>query len=418
MTRRDTDAQTGRLAGMDRRRFLLSGAALGCSAAASPLLTPVAFAQAPWENRLVVIVLRGGMDGLDAVQPYGDTGLRALRANLSSGPDAGAMDLDGYYALHPGLAPLMPLWDAGELGFVHAVSTPYRDKRSHFEGQDILEAGISSRLGVRDGWLNRMLATVPGITTETAFAIGHDEMLILTGDAPASRWAPRTQMNLSPQAKRLLDLVYHDDPLFREASADAIAIAEQVDQGRADADEAADMIAQDPMMGEVKRNAGHVQLAEFAAARLRGDTRIASFSLGGWDTHNGQAGPMSRALQNLSDTILTLRAGLGPAWDKTAVVCMTEFGRTARQNGTGGTDHGTGGAMIFAGGAVRGGRVLANWPGLDESDLYQRRDLLPTADVRAHTGWIMRGLFGLAASDIEGAIFPGLDLGADPNLLL
>lgn len=418
MTRRDTDARAGRMTGMDRRSFLLSGAALGCSAAASPLLTPVAFAQAPWENRLVVIILRGGMDGLDAVQPYGDRSLRALRAGLSTGPEAGATDLDGFYALHPALSPLRPLWDAGELGFVHAVSTPYRDKRSHFEGQDILEAGISGGQGVRDGWLNRMLATVPGITTETAFAIGHDEMLILTGDAPASRWAPRTQLNLSPQAKRLLDLVYHDDPLFREASADAIAIAEQVDQGRADADEAADMIAQDPMMGEVKRNAGHVQLAEFAAARLRGDTRIASFSLGGWDTHNSQAGPISRALQNLSDTILTLRAGLGPAWDKTAVVCMTEFGRTARQNGTGGTDHGTGGAMIVAGGAVRGGRVLANWPGLDESDLYQRRDLLPTADVRAHTGWIMRGLFGLAASDIEGAIFPGLDLGPDPDLLL
>jgi uncharacterized protein (DUF1501 family) len=407
---------------MNRRRFLLTGAALGCSAAASPLLTPVAFAQAPWENRLVVIILRGAMDGLDAVQPYGDRDMAGLRKSLGVGEAAGAHDLDGFFALHPGLSALMPLWDAGELGFAHAVSTPYRDKRSHFDGQDILEAGIPGSGRIRDGWLNRMLATVPGITAETAFAVGREQMLILSGDAPASRWSPEVRMQLSPQARRLLDIVYENDPLFHAASSEAIALAESLDprgsEGSDDADDTAEMMAQDPSMQDVPRNKDHVKLAEFAAERLRGATRIASFSLNGWDTHLRQDVRMGNVLGQLSDIILTLRAGLGPAWGQTAVVCMTEFGRTARENGTRGTDHGTGGAMIFAGGAVRGGRVLSDWPGLGDSDLYAGRDLMPTRDVRAHAGWIMRGLFGMDASQIEGAVFPGLDLGADPGLLL
>ncbi|NCT13630.1 MAG: DUF1501 domain-containing protein, partial [Rhodobacterales bacterium] len=151
---------------------------------------------------------------------------------------------------------------------------------------------------------------------------------------------------------------------------------------------------------------------------LRGETRIASFSIGGWDTHGNQANFLGRALGRLSDTIITLREGLAQDWDRTAVICLTEFGRTARENGTRGTDHGTGGAVLLAGGALRGGRVLGDWPGLDESDLYAGRDLMPTRDVRAHAGWLMRGLFGFDRAVIEGAVFPGLDLGADPGLLL
>ncbi len=389
---------------MQRRKFLLTGAALGCSAAASPLLTPIAFAQGPWDNRLVVIILRGAMDGLDVVQPLGDADYAGLRPTLT----ADSTDLDGFYALNPALSPLLPLWQAQNLGFIHAVSTPYRDKRSHFDGQDILEAGTPglSAEGIRDGWLNRMLQTMPGLTAETAYAIGREQMLILTGAAPAARWSPDARMQLSPEARQLLLAVQQDDPLFRTATEDAVMIVDDL------AAEAGTDMPETTLRGD------HVKLAQFAASRLRGETRIASFSISGWDTHNRQAANLGRALSRLSDTLLTLQTELGPVWSKTAVLCMTEFGRTARENGTGGTDHGTGGAMIMAGGAVRGGRVVADWPGLGESDLYAGRDLLPTRDVRAHAGWVMRGLFGLDAGLIEGAVFPGLDLGPDPGLLL
>ncbi|WP_282025062.1 DUF1501 domain-containing protein [Limimaricola cinnabarinus] len=399
---------------IDRRGLLRGGLALGCSAAASPLLTPMAFASAPWENRLVVIVLRGAMDGLDVVRPYGDPDWRALRPTLAGKAEAGVIDA-GFFGLHPALDRLAPLWASGEFGAVQAVSTPYRDKRSHFDGQDMLEAGTPGTAG-REGWLNRMLQTVPGLAAETAYAIGREEMLILSGRAAAARWAPEAQLRLTPQGRRLLELVNHDDPLFRDAMMQAMDIVDSLAAEEQEAEDMAGDAAPDPMMGEALKG-DHVRLARFAASRLRGDSRIASFSINGWDTHERQAANLDRALERLADTLLTLRDGLGPAWDKTAVLCMTEFGRTARENGTQGTDHGTGGAMLYAGGALRGGQVLGDWPGLSEAALYDRRDLMPTRDLRAHAGWVMRELFGLDRAVIEEAVFPGLDLGADPGLL-
>lgn len=202
------------------------------------------------------------------------------------------MDLTGFFGMNAALSPLMPLWQAGELGAAHAVSTLHRDKRSH-------EA----------------------------------------------------------------------DPMFKNASAQAIEIGQSIAMTAASDAEGAEMMMADPMMVAVNTNKEHVQLAEFAAARLRGDTRIASFSVSGWDTHLNQKGGIQNALRRLSDTILTLRAGLGPVWNNTAVLCLTEFGRTAAENGTKGTDHGMGGAMIYGGGALNGGRVLGDWPGLAEADL-------------------------------------------------
>jgi len=400
---------------IDRRQFLTKVAALGCSAAASPLMTPVAFAQGPWDGRLVVIILRGGMDGLDVVRPVGDPDFAPLRAHQRAGtPPFGT----GFYQFHPALAPLTPLWQAGEFGAVHAVSTPYRDERSHFDGQDILEAGNAGAGGpIRDGWLNRLLQVVPGTTAETAYAIGHEQMLILQGAADAGRWSPEARLRLSPQAARLLDLVVHDDPLFREVSAQAFQIVQSLDLDAADTAAATAAMMDNPMMGAVA-GGSHVKLAEFAVTRLLGESRIASFSLGGWDTHQNQAGQLSQALSRLSDTVLTLRAGLGPVWGKTAVLCMTEFGRTARENGTKGTDHGTGGALLYAGGALRGGQVAGDWPGLAEVDLFDRRDLMPTADVRVTAGRVMQGLYGLTDDQITDVVFPGLDLTAGPGILL
>lgn len=387
---------------MQRRQFLLRGGALGCSVAASPLVTPIAMASAPWDTRLVVILLRGAMDGLDAIRPVGDRDFAALRPDITG--SAGHLDLNGFFAMREDLAELMPLWQAGEVSFVHAVSTPYRDKRSHFDGQDLLEAGIPSiEDGLRDGWLNRLIATQGGLEADVAYAVGQEQMLILSGQAQTSSWVPRRSLSLDPATERLLELVMHDDPLFREASAAALDITDRIENSM-------------DMAG--KGGGTHRELARFAAARLREDTRIASFSLAGWDTHLNQGRSIATPLRRLASTLVTLKEALGDVWGKTAVVCMTEFGRTARQNGSDGTDHGTGGAVVLAGGAIRGGQVVTDWPGLSEAQLYDRRDLMPTRDVRAHAAWVMRGLFGIGASTFETAVFPGLDMGADPGLLL
>jgi uncharacterized protein (DUF1501 family) len=410
-----------KLSSPSRRRFLIRSLAYGCTAAASPFVTPVTFAAAPGDNRLVVIILRGAMDGLDVVRPLGDPHYALLRPTLAgSGPAARSRDLDGFFALHERLARLMPLWKAGELGFVHAVSTPYRDKRSHFDGQDILEAGIagSTTDGISDGWLNRLLQHLPGATAQTAYAVGRDDLLILRGEARVSRWTPEQRLDLTPQSRLLLETVYHDDPLFQQASDEAIALAEVLEIDTADED--AEAMAKGPAMMKAASGGGGertARLAAFAAERLNDTARIAAFSINGWDTHYRQEAGLDRALGELQAAILALREGLGTNWGKTAVLAMTEFGRTARENGSGGTDHGTGGLMLLAGGAVRGGKVYGRWPGLGEGDLYQGRDLMPTGDVRAYAAWAMAGQFGLPASAIEGTVFPDLDMGADPHII-
>ena len=409
------------MAVLTRREMLARSAILGCSAAASPLVTPVALASVPGDNRLVVIILRGAMDGLDVVQPYGDPGLAAARPGFGIGPAAGARDLDGFFALHPGLRDLWPLWQAGELGFAHAVSTPYRNARSHFDGQDLLEAGTPAGTAGRvheNGWLNRFLQTLPGTTRETALAVGRQEALILRGAAPSVSWSPAARLSLSPATSDLLGLVYREDPLFQPAYEDARFYSDLLYGAVAEAEDAGGMMANMAAMNRGVARAGSASaIADFAAERLRADARIASFSLGGWDTHRGQGRSIRRALGHLSTAILRLRAGLGPDWDRTTVLAMTEFGRTLRENGSGGTDHGTGAALVMAGGALNGGRVLGDWPGLDEAALFDRRDLMPTRDVRAYAAWAMAGLFGTDPATLESRIFPGLDLGSDPGLL-
>lgn len=403
---------------LTRRNFLQNslakGGVLGCSLAASPLVTPMSFASAPWDTRLVVIILRGGMDGLDVVRPIGDPGFAGLRMGFGQKTPPPGHDLDGFYAMHPGLGGLLPLWRRGQLGFVHAVSTPYRNKRSHFDGQDLLEAGTLGLGDARDGWLNRLLQGLPGIDGRTAFAIGQGEMKLLSGSAPFSSWRPEAALQISPQAERLAEFLMEDDPMFEAAFAEATALSQMTADpfvGEEDGDTG--------MMAAPASGRGQNAIAAFAAERLRAETRIAAFSINGWDTHARQARALDRGLKSLSEVILTLEAGLGPEiWGKTAVVAMTEFGRTVRENGTLGTDHGTGGAMLLAGGAIRGGRVFGRWPGLAEADLYERRDLMPTGDVRAATAWIMHGLMPLGRDALEGRVFPGVDMGDNPGLLL
>lgn len=401
---------------LSRRAFLSRSLVLGCSAAASPLLTPISLAAAPWDMRLVVIILRGGMDGLDVVRPQGDPNFAKWRPSLGTRGNQPGPDLDGYFHLHPALSDLMPLWQAGQLGIVHATSTPYRDKRSHFDGQDMLEAGTPDLIGVRDGWLNRLLQVTPGVQARTAFALGHGEARVLLGPAEASRWVPGADLEISPQALRLAEHVMEEDPAFHTAFSEALTLSDSTFApmgGKA---------ALRELRKDFNRMSGssqHVRVSQYAAERLREDTRIVSFSLGGWDTHANQDRSLGPALDRLSSAILTLRDGVGPdVWGKTAVLAMTEFGRTVRQNGTGGTDHGTGGAMLLAGGAVRGGRMFGPWPGLDEADLYERRDLMPTTDIRAPAAWIMRAMTGVGQDVLENSVFSGLDMGDDAGYLL
>lgn len=385
---------------LDRRKVLTM---LGCSAAAYPLKTPMSFAALPSDNRLVVVILRGAMDGMDALRPYGDPDLRRLRPDFDLGPGPSRLgdsaDLTGFHALHPSLAPLLTMWRAGDLGFAQAVSTPYRSGRSHFDAQDVLEAGTAGQvppLTGRDGWLNRLIPLIPGAHGRTAFAVGRQEMLILRGGADPASWAPDTRLDLAPATADLLLHTYHDDPLFRESAEIALGFAGASDkvEGR----------REDALFG-------------FAASQLREDARIAALSLGGWDSHRGQSQQLRHAFTALSGGLLRLRADLGPVWDRTVVLVMTEFGRTAFQNGTNGTDHGTGGTMILAGGALAGGRVWGDWPGLAEAQLLDRRDVMPTRDVRAYAAWMLHGLFGTGRSALSSVVFPALDMGADPGLL-
>ena len=415
---------------MDRRGFLARSLALGCSAAASPLMTPVALASAPWENRLVVVILRGGMDGLGVVQPWGDPSFAALRERSGMrerGMAGGPLDLTDFYAMHQGLEALMPLWRAGELGFVNAVSTPYRNKRSHFDGQDLLEAGVPDGVQPRDGWLNRMLQSVPGIEARTAYTIGSSGMLLTKGAAEVAQWSPQAVLAMTPQARRLMEHVMHDDPLFRDTLAEALMLSDSGEYAQMMRSGGMDGDPEDMLSGMAavrqgaqlaKDNAGAVHVAKFAADRLREEARIAAFSINGWDTHARQDAALRAPLEQLAQMILTLKEGLGPVWGKTGVIAMTEFGRTARINGTGGTDHGTGGMMVYAGGALKGGQVLGAWPGLGEAALYQGRDLMPTSDVRAQAAAVMQGLFGLPRDVLETAVFPGLDMSGAASLVL
>lgn len=396
---------------LSRRGFLKNAGVLGCSLAASPLVTPVSLAATPGDLRLVVIVLRGGMDGLDLLRPVGDPLFSSHRPDLSSTDPK--LPLTDFHALHPAADKLYDLWAADDLAFGQAVSTPYRDKRSHFDGQDILEAGIGAGGAIRDGWLNRLVQTMPDTQFRTALAVGHEDLLILSGAAATSGWSPDVTLPLSEASRLLMTRVYENDPLFSAALGEAVNLTDilrtelllNADDGPNDPSG----IMSDAVM-MAKEHGGTKGVASFTADMLKQDTRIASFSIGGWDTHVAQAGNFKRALGTLQDAIMTLKTELGPIWGKTTVLATTEFGRTVRQNGSKGTDHGTGGTVIVAGGAVRGGKIYGEWPGLAEEDLYGRRDLMPTADIRLYAAAAMQGLFNATASEIEDTIFPGLDL--------
>lgn len=376
---------------LDRRLFLKFSGIAGLSAAGPRL----AFAAAPGENRVVFVILRGGLDGLHAVPPYGDREYRRLRPTLAvpgPGRAGGALDLDGSFGLHPALAPLHGLYAAGDLLVVPAATTRYRE-RSHFDGQNMLENGSGAPFGARDGWLNRAIAELNAGDRRLGLALGPAIPLLLQGDAPVATWADSPLPRADEDFLDRLAFAYRDHPLFVRALADArdsmaMAPPEKLDRSRGKAFETA---------------------AKAAARLLSQDEgpRIAVMESGGWDTHFGQERRLAQLFGQLSDGVVALRDGLGAHWRDTVVVVVSEFGRTAAENGSRGTDHGVGGVAFLAGGAVRGGRVAGRWPGLAASALYEGRDLRPTTDYESLFKAVLIARLGMSPAVVEDRIFPG-----------
>jgi len=401
------------MSSMHRREFFN----LTALAAGGALLgTRVAFAAAEErESRLLVVILRGALDGLAAVPPYGDRDYAQLRhefALRAPGEKGGALPLDGFFGLHPSLAFLGQCYAARELTVLHAVASPYRD-RSHFDGQDVLESGTARPHASQSGWLNRALAAAPrSAQRETGVALGQNVPLVMRGPAEVTSWSPSKLTALDDDTLARIADLYAGDALLSTRLADGMAanaIAAQ-DSG-ADAAMAAPAA---PAMGAapgMANNGRYAEVVHAAAGFLRQEDgpKVAVFDTTGWDTHaneGGAEGQLAGRLAALDAGLATLKQGLGPAWGYTAVLLITEFGRTAAINGTRGTDHGTATMAFLVGGAVAGGRVIADWPGLSARALYQGRDLAPTLDVRSVLKGLLEEHLAVPTRALEQTVFP------------
>jgi uncharacterized protein (DUF1501 family) len=409
-----------------RRRFLFSTGAL----AASTVLPNVLFAQTGGSARLVVVILRGALDGLAAVPPYADpdyAGLRRELAIAAPGAADGALALDNTFGLHPSLGFLHERYLAGELVVFHAVASPYRD-RSHFDGQNVLENGLTKPIGTADGWLNRALAALPrgaGQPGERAVAISQNIPLILRGEAPVISKSPQVTPDVDEELLTRLADLYSKDDWFSARLSEAVQTEKMVDDGGNMADAVAmtaPAVAKQPAVTQPAMEASTAAprtaapdrvsgVARMAATLMRSDggPDVAVIEAGGWDTHANQGGVKGALAQRLAGLDQALRAladELGPLWPQTAVLVVTEFGRTAAINGTRGTDHGTGGCAFLAGGAVRGGRVMADWPGLARTALLDNRDLRPTLDLRSVFKGVLDEHMHVGAKTLATRIFP------------
>jgi uncharacterized protein (DUF1501 family) len=336
------------------------------------------------DPRLLVVILRGGLDGISMLQPVGDPAFAALR-----GADSGqTVPLDGLFGLHANMPKLLAMFQAKEAIALHAAHTPYRG-RSHFDGQDVLESGLPRvTTGERTGWLNRALTALPRgerVAPPKGLAIAPVVPVIMQGPAPVETWQlQRFHYANDDLVARLLDLYEARDPRLAEALRGGAQL---------------DTLMQETPPGApgTQRVPGRPDFVTESAAAARimvqpDGPRIAVLGLNGWDTHSTQGtarGGLANRLGALDDALDALRTGLGPVWSDTVVAVVTEFGRTARLNGTGGTDHGMATAALLLGGRLNGGRVLADWPGLAPHELYENRDLRPTTDLRAVLAGVM-----------------------------
>jgi uncharacterized protein (DUF1501 family) len=383
-----------------RRRFLLATGALAAGAA----LPNVLFGYTGAPSRLVVVILRGALDGLAAVPPYGDPDYVNLRRELAiAAPGAadGALPLDNTFGLHPSLAFLHERYAGGELLVLNAVASPYRD-RSHFDGQNVLENGLSKPIGSADGWLNRALAALPrqqGPLAEHAVAISQNVPLILRGDAPVISKSPQVTPDVDEDLLARLADLYSKDEWFSARLSEAVQTEKM-------SDDAGNV--QQAMRPAADRIGATARMAA-GLMRSVGGPEVAVIEASGWDTHANQGGVkgvLAQRLGGLDTALRTLADDLGPLWAQTAVLVVTEFGRTAALNGTRGTDHGTGGCAFLVGGAVRGGRVITDWPGLRSSALLDNRDLRPTLDLRSVFKTVLGEHLRIDPNTLATRVFP------------
>jgi uncharacterized protein (DUF1501 family) len=371
---------------MISRRQMLGTAALGLIAASFPRL---AFAAVPGDKRLVVVILRGAMDGLSAVPAYSDPAFADVRGKLA-GSKAEALPLDEGFALHPALAGLHRRYQAKELIAFHAIASPYRD-RSHFDGQNVIETGGAKPFGLPDGWLSRALADLPANGRDRGVALAPTMPLIARGPGGFTSWSPSLLPGPDADLVARLSRLYAGDKVFASALAGAVEANGAMGQGE-------------------KGNGLEPLMAAAAKFLAEPDGPCAAVvDVAGWDTHINQAGaygPLVRNLKALDAGLETLAQGLGARWADTAVIVMTEFGRTVAMNGTGGTDHGTGGAALLLGGAVAGGRVITDWPGLATAALLENRDLKPTMSLYAPLKALLADHLRIPTVHIERIVFP------------
>ena len=367
------------------------------------------------DPRFLVIVLRGALDGLAAVAPVGDPDWVRLRGDkaLTLDGTTPALPLDKFFALNPAMPNLYRMYKAEQASIVHAVASPYRE-RSHFDGQDVLESGLLKPGSAETGWLNRALGSLQSagrVNDKEAFAVGPVTPLVVRGPAPVLSWTPpKLPPATDDTVTRLLDLYRHTDPAL------ARALEERVDLAAIARAGGMSMTPQKP--GERPKGPGaaiHAYFAEAAGAAAKfmardDGPRVGALAFDGWDTHQDEGadhGRLALLLGALDGALGAVESGMGAAWKETAVAVITEFGRTARINGTEGTDHGTATVALLAGGAVKGGRVIADWPGLSEAKLYEGRDLKPTTDLRAILKGVLRDHLRVDERALATSVFPG-----------
>jgi uncharacterized protein (DUF1501 family) len=388
-----------------RRRFLIGAGALATTATIPNAL----FAYTGGSSRLVVVILRGALDGLAAVPPYGDPDYASLHRELAiaapGGPD-GALALNNTFGLHPALSFLHERFAAGELVVFDAVASPYRD-RSHFDGQNVLENGLTKPIGTADGWLNRALAALPrgsGRSSDRAVAISQNVPLILRGEAPVISKSPQATPDVDEDLLARLADLYSKDDWFSARLSEAQQTEKMVD-GAADSN----AMSKEAAKAAYPNRVGAVARMASELMRSDGGPEIAVIEASGWDTHanqGGAKGTLATRLAGLDQGLKSLADGLGPLWPQTAVLVVTEFGRTAAVNGTRGTDHGTGGCAFLVGGAVRGGQVIADWPGLHRTALLDNRDLKPTLDLRSVFKAVLDEHMHVDANTLAKRVFP------------
>jgi uncharacterized protein (DUF1501 family) len=396
---------------MHRRQFLQqSGLAAGAAITAIASHNWIARAATPQRQRLVVVFLRGAVDGLNVVVPYREAAYYSARPKIAipkPGQPNGALKLNDTFGLHPALESIFPLWHQGSLAFVHACGSP-DETRSHFDAQDYMESGTPGVKKTADGWMNRLLATLSGRNIIQAVNVGATMPRILTGPmAIASLGSGRNAGRPLPLDNARVSSVF--DQLY----SDKDALSQAYQEGR----RARQALRKD-LDAEMKMaNNGAPLPYGFAtdtqrlARVMRQDSRVqlAFLALGGWDTHVNQGssqGLLARNLERLGQGLAVLQKELGPAYAETTVVVMSEFGRTVAENGNGGTDHGHGNAMWVMGGNVKGGQVYGQFPGLQTNQLHEGRDLAITTDFRTVMGSLLTQHLQLAPAQIA-QIFPG-----------